>query len=528
MHKLYLIISFLFLTGLNLQAQPKLKIQPEKIHFISSFDRYEYTYLINEGDQTLRIDSLGIKENFYLVDFENGLQLPLDINPDDTVKLNITLTNFYKITEADTADTILIYSNAEINPGELKIKIDFYDNDYGICTGKVTDNLSNPVENSKIYFFYWGVYLFDSTVTNSTGDYSSVLPKGEYTVAAYKEGYRIMFSGNTPDPFFSESVNIDSGGSVSIDLSLPKLAPSSVSISGRLLRPIPGKPIPLGLVVVRKGRHTPAQKKTDSLQIPPVYAGFVNEEGSYNVSVDDTGYYFIQGFANDYLPTYYNTQNVPTLFWQNADSVLLNSSQSNLDLYFERDSSYGAGKVSGNVSFSPAGNEDFEGITVLVESVTNTKYYAYNFCKADGSYYITNLPYGTYVIVAQKIGLNNATSYIFTIDSAHTYFSNINIILDPTNVENENPILDKFILNQNYPNPFNPSTTISFDLPNRNLVTLKIFNPLGEEIAQLYNDILNAGLHNINFNAANLPSGVYFYRLKAGSFVQTKKMILLK
>jgi len=170
MHKLYLIISFLFLTGLNLQAQPKLKIQPEKIHFISSFDRYEYTYLINEGDQTLRIDSLGIKENFYLVDFENGLQLPLDINPDDTVKLNITLTNFYKITEADTADTILIYSNAEINPGELKIKIDFYDNDYGICTGKVTDNLSNPVENSKIYFFYWGVYLFDSTVTNSTGD----------------------------------------------------------------------------------------------------------------------------------------------------------------------------------------------------------------------------------------------------------------------------------------------------------------------------------------------------------------------
>ncbi len=76
MHKLYIIILFLFLTGLNLQAQPKLKIRPNTIHFKSSFNRYEYTYLINEGDQTLRIDSLGIKENFYLVDFENDLQLP--------------------------------------------------------------------------------------------------------------------------------------------------------------------------------------------------------------------------------------------------------------------------------------------------------------------------------------------------------------------------------------------------------------------------------------------------------------------
>ncbi len=100
--------------------------------------------------------------------------------------------------------------------------------------------------------------------------------------------------------------------------------------------------------------------------------------------------------------------------------------------------------------------------------------------------------------------------------------------MDPTDVEDENPVPDKFILNQNYPNPFNPSTTISFNLPNTNLVTLKIFNPLGQEVAILYNDILHAGPHNFTFNASELPSGVYFYRLEAGSFAQTKKMILLK
>ena len=101
MHRLYLIILFLTLTALNSYAQPQLKIQPETIHFKSSFDRYEYAYLINEGDQTLRIDSLVIKKNFYLVDFENNLQLPVNISHYDTVKLNITLTNFYKITAGD-------------------------------------------------------------------------------------------------------------------------------------------------------------------------------------------------------------------------------------------------------------------------------------------------------------------------------------------------------------------------------------------------------------------------------------------
>ena len=528
MHRLYFIIFLMLLAGLNLQAQPKLKIQPETIHFKSSFDRYEYAFLINEGDQILHIDSLGIKTNFYLIDFENDSQLPIDISPYDTVKLNITLTNFYKITVADTADTILVYSNADTNPGVLKIKIDFFEDGFGICAGKITDDLLSPVENSKVYFFYWGVYLFDSTVTNSSGDYSSILPKGSYTIGAYKDGYRVMFSGNTPDPFFSQPVNIDSGGSVSINLALPKLDPYSFSISGSLLRTISSRRASAGIVVVRRGTHTPTILKTDSSQISPVYVGFVDELGNYKVYVDESGYYFIQGFSNNFLPTYYNTQNVPSLFWQTADSLLLNSSQSNKDLYFIRDSSYGAGEVSGKVSFLPSGNEDFEGITLLAKSVTNGNFYSYNFCKDDGSYYITNLPYGTYQVVAQKIGFENVVSDVFTIDSLHTYYSNINILFDPTDVQIENPLPDKFILNQNYPNPFNPSTIISFSLPNTNLVTLKVFNPLGQEVATLYKNILSAGLHQFTFNANGLPSGVYFYRIDAGSFTQTKKMMLLK
>ena len=85
-----------------------------------------------------------------------------------------------------------------------------------------------------------------------------------------------------------------------------------------------------------------------------------------------------------------------------------------------------------------------------------------------------------------------------------------------------------FVLEQNYPNPFNPATTIKFGVPVKSSVVLKIFNSLGEEVVQLVNEEKPAGTYSIKFDAAEFPSGVYFYQLRAGSFIETKKMILLK
>ena len=87
---------------------------------------------------------------------------------------------------------------------------------------------------------------------------------------------------------------------------------------------------------------------------------------------------------------------------------------------------------------------------------------------------------------------------------------------------------ENFILCQNYPNPFNPSTTFKYSIPNQSKVIIKVYDILGSEIETLVNEEKSAGNYNIEFNASNLPSGVYFYRLQAGDFVQTKKMILMK
>jgi hypothetical protein len=93
---------------------------------------------------------------------------------------------------------------------------------------------------------------------------------------------------------------------------------------------------------------------------------------------------------------------------------------------------------------------------------------------------------------------------------------------------NDPPLASTFSLDQNYPNPFNPGTMISYSLPERTNVSLAVFNSLGQQVANLVNGESEAGYHDVQFNASNLASGIYFYRLQAGSFVQTHKMMLLK
>ncbi|MDZ7625186.1 MAG: T9SS type A sorting domain-containing protein [Ignavibacteriaceae bacterium] len=85
-----------------------------------------------------------------------------------------------------------------------------------------------------------------------------------------------------------------------------------------------------------------------------------------------------------------------------------------------------------------------------------------------------------------------------------------------------------YSLEQNFPNPFNPSTKIRFSVPEQGLVTLKVFNLLGEEVATLINYELTTGTYEADFKGTEISSGIYFYTLTAENFISTKKMILLK
>jgi hypothetical protein len=93
-------------------------------------------------------------------------------------------------------------------------------------------------------------------------------------------------------------------------------------------------------------------------------------------------------------------------------------------------------------------------------------------------------------------------------------------------VDVEGPL--EFTLMQNYPNPFNPATTIRFTLPVKTDLVIAVYNSLGEKVSDLFKGKMEAGYHEVNFDASNLSSGVYFYRLKSQQFVDVKKMLLTK
>ena len=105
----------------------------------------------------------------------------------------------------------------------------------------------------------------------------------------------------------------------------------------------------------------------------------------------------------------------------------------------------------------------------------------------------------------------------------------VNVTYDPTAIENINSgIPTSYVLKQNYPNPFNPTTHIKFDIPQAGDVLMEVYNLLGQKIVTLFDGYKAAGYHVVDFNASNLPTGIYFYRIKADKFRNVKKMMLVK
>jgi len=529
--KLKITIFIILITSL-LWAQPELDIKPNRIEFEDLFNRFDYAFLINKGDQLLTIDSLEFKDEMYLIDFEDNSELPFTILPDDSVRMNVTLSGFYNVTISDTSDTIFVYNNGINSPEPLRVKIDFFEDEFGEFNGIVRDSLT-LLDSTYIYFFYQGIYLLDTAMTDASGFYQITLPEGDYTVAAEKEGYYVLFHDSTYDPFFAEIVKLDSGEVETINFNLKSIDNFNLSVSGTIIDSTGINNIEKGIVIIRKGTHVPAPlEKGNSLVADTIntFAGLIKPDGSYTLYTQSSDYfYYLQAYTNNYLPGYYNEEGIASVFWQNADSIIIDGNIIDKNILLLRDSSHGAGSVGGLITFSnPEDEQNFEGITILAKNINNGALYSYNFGKELGDYKVTNIPYGTYELVAQKVGLENATSQTVTIDPINNQITGININFLLSEVEDEYFVPAEIVLYQNYPNPFNPLTTITFYITESRKVELTVSNIIGETVAVLIDDYLASGEYRIKFYASGIPSGIYFYTLRSGNYIKTNKMILLK
>ncbi len=141
---------------------------------------------------------------------------------------------------------------------------------------------------------------------------------------------------------------------------------------------------------------------------------------------------------------------------------------------------------------------------------------------------ITNTDYRLPSACHLTLDPNNSNRIWISTSGQGVYMYEINSNDKNTYAKSNENLPDRFLLSQNFPNPFNPSTCIRYVVPHQGLVTLKVFDIMGKEVASLVDGERNQGEYTIEFNASVLSSGIYFYKLTAGSFVSTKKMILVK
>jgi hypothetical protein len=196
----------------------------------------------------------------------------------------------------------------------------------------------------------------------------------------------------------------------------------------------------------------------------------------------------------------------------NADfQVVENQDDASVIATFQSDMNYG--DFSDYVTFAPS--------EVAFEAQGHPRRLGFNLSQAHQSVL-------TFVTSPRKDSTLTGTQSTFTVrayDSDGQVFYPTSITSVP---EEDRELPNELALHGNYPNPFNPTTTISFDLPEAQRVSLRVFNLLGQEVTTLLNDKVSAGSHQVTFDAQNLTSGVYIYRLQTRSKTLTKKMMLMK
>ena len=552
-----ILLSF-FIAGISL-AQPKLSFSKSKLTYKNIFNRLQNVYLKNIGDQQLRIDTVYYNSGLYYLRFDKYYQFPFYLEKGDSVMMDCIVEGYPWITAADTVDTMYIMNNGVNAAEKMPIKIDFYKDTLkeGTITGQITDG-EKPLVNAEVYFFLEGNYIIRNVFTDANGNYIKELPTGRYTVGAIADSHYVSFYDNKATPFRSSVITLQSEQTRNVNITLNKIDYSGSSVSGHVLDSLSHALLKRAIIIVRKGDHTPNKivnsnitnlSKNNAADTNITYTGLLNKDGSYSIEgIKEPGYYYIQSFSDYYVPTYYS-QNKTSVFWQKADSIYINSNVNNLDIYMPRDSSIGGGTISGNILTSPGTTTILNDVVVYAKSTSNSLLYNYGFSKDDGTYRVTNLPYGNYDLVAQKIGLPDASATNINITPSSFDTTGVDISFIITSVDNNPKTPNAFELSQNYPNPFNPSTKIKYTIPfsavetrHAPSVQLRIYDILGREVAALVNQNQSPGTYEITFDASKLSngniglaSGVYIYQLRVSDqssqsplFISSKKLVLLK
>lgn len=506
-------------------------IMPHHISFMNKFEKRKIVRLINKGQNNISIDSIKYDQSMLHLRNNNFSDFPFSLLPDSSLSIDVLLANYFTLQGEDSSTVINVYSNSRDSVKNISVNIEFqmFHRMDGKISGSVSDSL-NYLADAKVYFFFDGIYLIDSTTTDIDGNYEKELRYGNYFVSAVKRDYYLQYSDFKNSPLDADFVEVKKDNPKIINFILEQEVETDLSISGKVLDIFSDDVLSKAIVVVRKGDHNPTKIQASSTTDPMRdYSVMTNSNGEYNIrNIQTGGDYYLQAFSQYYIPGYFNHMSNHETHWQNADSINIHGFESNKNVYLDRDSSYGGGVARGHVRKNNNLSDTTKNSLIYAVSTSNNKVYNYSYSRTTGDFNLPALPSGNYKLVTEKIGYESSESNDFVVGTTQDTIINIDLILIPTSIKQTSEMATTFSLSQNYPNPFNPSTTIEFTIDKYDNISLTIYNLLGQKVAELLSGNFNAGTYKVQFDASKLSTGIYIYQLKSSYNVIAKKMELLK
>ena len=469
------------------------------------------------------------------------------VSVDDSAKTGPTIVNFKLRGGISTHPKVIVKGSVTDTTGlainNSDTRVVFVRAEFAL---NLSGGMSIAAENLRKYFEFneHGDFRLEGnsefvfkTKTDSLGNYKLELPFGKYIAFARAKGYAIEFYNNQSNIFSADIILIPSPMMPPMDppinFTLSPLPPVVLGgIKGSVSDSVKNIPVPARIVAFRD-----RWRFEDKFKMSRAYITDTDSLGFYEFTELLPGTYVVMALPlGNYAPAFYSVD-TNSRHWKRATKIVVNgNSVDNINIYVKplAPSARGYAEITGNVTFSGGnGQINISKSGAFVFALRDGAIAGYAITNISGDYTIDGLAPGSYSVSVDKTGFNESASQevAVTYDNSGSPVSGnasftLNSVLSVTINSKVQPT--NYSLEQNFPNPFNPSTTIKYSLPNNSTVSLKVYNLIGQEVATLINSYQTSGEYSATFNASNLSSGVYFYRLKTESFNVVKKMLLIK